>query len=248
MLKYSVDVHKKVILLLEADAVIRELVTDVLEREYRVLSAERYSTACRLWKEAVDLFLIDYMLPDKNGIEVLRALRERNPSVPAVLMTAYGSEHLAIRALRAGAADYIKKPFSLRYLLSRIADILKSQTDSECSGDEGKEEWLREGIAEFIGDNYRAKISRADVARKLCMNESKFSKLFNRKFDRGFKMYLNDLRVKEAESLLRNNTDLTITEIAASVGYESITYFERVFRHYNGVSPRQYRLHAKDPM
>jgi signal transduction histidine kinase len=64
-----------------------------------------------------DLVLTDLTMPDMNGIEFLRALRERDPTVIGIVMTGQGSIDTAVAAMRAGALDYILKPFTLRMIV-----------------------------------------------------------------------------------------------------------------------------------
>jgi two-component system, NtrC family, sensor kinase len=63
-------------------------------------------------KSPPDLLLLDWQLPDISGLDVLRALRAGGCQSPAILMTGYGSEELAIVALRLGVRNYLLKPFS----------------------------------------------------------------------------------------------------------------------------------------
>jgi DNA-binding response OmpR family regulator len=71
-----------------------------------------------------DILLLDWQLPDITGLDVLRALRAGGCLSPAILMTGYGSEDLAIVALRLGARDYLTKPFSAEELTGAIETAL----------------------------------------------------------------------------------------------------------------------------
>jgi DNA-binding response OmpR family regulator len=102
------------------DALVRDVIKGALERQYNILEASRYSEARVLVREAFDLALVDYILPDRDGFGVVKIVRERKPSLPVIIMTAYSSEDLVIRALRAGITDYVKKPLVLKYLLKKI--------------------------------------------------------------------------------------------------------------------------------
>ncbi|HEU4601847.1 MAG TPA: response regulator, partial [Steroidobacteraceae bacterium] len=64
-----------------------------------------------------DLVLTDLTMPDMNGIEFLRALRDRDPSVIGIVMTGQGTIDSAVAAMKAGALDYILKPFTLRMIV-----------------------------------------------------------------------------------------------------------------------------------
>lgn len=72
-----------------------------------------------------DLVLLDVMLPEMDGFSVLRALREKRPMQPVLMLTAKGSEDDVLEGFNAGADDYICKPFSLRELMARVEAVLR---------------------------------------------------------------------------------------------------------------------------
>jgi two-component system response regulator YesN len=233
--------EKKTILLVEDDAVIRDIVRSAFEREYNVLEASGCSEAMELLKEPVDIAVIDYMLPDGDGFDVLKASRDMKPELPIIMMTAYSSEDVAIKALRAGATDYVKKPLLLTYLRRKVSDILAGKKGEDPAGTCMKrEEFLLDGVATFIDNNYSDDLTRDILAEKVCMNKYKFSKAFNERFGQSIKSYLNGIRVQKAADLLRN-PDLSIGDIAFSVGFGSVEHFIRVFKEIYGISPRAYR-------
>jgi DNA-binding response OmpR family regulator len=75
-------------------------------------------------KEMPDLVLLDVMMPDMDGFEVLKLIRE-NGSVPVIMLTAKGEEDDRVRGLELGADDYITKPFSPREMVSRVKAVLR---------------------------------------------------------------------------------------------------------------------------
>lgn len=75
-------------------------------------------------KEMPDLVLLDVMMPDMDGFEVLKLIRE-NGSAPVIMLTAKGEEDDRVRGLELGADDYITKPFSPRELVSRVKAVLR---------------------------------------------------------------------------------------------------------------------------
>ncbi len=72
-----------------------------------------------------DLLILDVMLPEMDGYEVLRRFREKNTSTPVLMLTARGEEMDKVRGLRTGADDYVTKPFGLMELLARIEALLR---------------------------------------------------------------------------------------------------------------------------
>lgn len=94
---------------------------------YRSLEAPDGHTAIELAeRETPDLILLDIQLPDKNGLEVLRVVRETNPKVVVIIMTAYGVLEDAVAALRLGAYDFVSKPLNFEELKSTLQNALEA--------------------------------------------------------------------------------------------------------------------------
>lgn len=95
---------------------------------YDVLQAQDGRTGLqRALDEHPDLLVLDLMLPQMNGYEVIRELRQRGRDVPVVVLSAKGMEHDKILGLELGADDYVVKPFALQELLARIKAVLRRQ-------------------------------------------------------------------------------------------------------------------------
>jgi two-component system KDP operon response regulator KdpE len=103
---------------------------------FQVFEADKGMKAVNLIREQLpDIVLLDVMLPDLDGYEVLKLIRQHN-STPVIMLTARGEEDDRIKGLELGADDYITKPFSPRELVSRIKAVLRR---SESSGIASKE-------------------------------------------------------------------------------------------------------------
>lgn len=76
-------------------------------------------------RPGVDLVLLDLMLPKKDGMDVLKQLRQTHPTLPVIILTARGSEEDRVDGLEAGADDYVVKPFSARELVARVEAVLR---------------------------------------------------------------------------------------------------------------------------
>jgi len=76
-------------------------------------------------EEQPDLVIVDQKMPKLSGLDILRALREHQSDIPAILITAYGSEAVIVEALRLGARDYITKPFDVDELLNAVDKTLR---------------------------------------------------------------------------------------------------------------------------
>ena len=115
------------LLLADDDRSIRTHLTRFLESlGHRVLAAgDGLAALARLTAEPVDLVLSDVRMPGLDGVELLRAVRERRPDALVILMTAYATVPGAVEAMRAGAFDYLTKPFALDELAATIDRALE---------------------------------------------------------------------------------------------------------------------------
>jgi len=121
--------HKGSILVVDDEAEIREGLEMLLSSEgYGVASAETGDAGlAKLEEQPFDLLLLDVSLPDRNGLELLREIRRRDPFLSVVLITAYGSIDMARAAFKSGAQDYITKPWSNDELLAQVAQAVESR-------------------------------------------------------------------------------------------------------------------------
>lgn len=236
---------RKTILLVEDDVVVNDIIKVSLEGKYNVLTASNCSRTLKQLKNHIDLAIIDYKLPDCNGLELLKAIRKVKPALPVIMITAYSTEDMIIKALRAGVTDYIKKPFSLAHLMMKISEMLGGKEDlGHFKNVDSRGEFITNGIAAYIEEKYMDDLTLDKLAKMAGINKYKFSKIFRERIGQSFPSYLNTIRVRNAAELLRNYS-LSITEIAYFVGYKSIVHFERVFRSQYGLSPREYRSKEK---
>jgi len=96
----------------------REALSRMLKSEgYRTIAASNRPEAVRAFKDPVDLVVCDLRLGTDNGLEVLKDWRETKPSVPVLMVTAYGDIHSAVEAMKLGASDYLTKPLKPDELL-----------------------------------------------------------------------------------------------------------------------------------
>ena len=104
----------------------RELLEmDLSRRGYRVLQAADGRTALEMVeRHAPDLVILDLRLPDIDGYDVCRRIRERS-SLPIIMLTARAEDQEKVRGLLTGADDYVTKPFSAEELLARVAAVLR---------------------------------------------------------------------------------------------------------------------------
>src|SRR5579884_1518870 len=114
------------ILIIDDEAAIRESLETLLEMEnYAVtLATTAEEGLSRIAEQPFDLVLLDFALPDRNGLEILRDIRDRDPLLPVIMITAYGTVENAVRAMQAGANNFIQKPWDNEKLLADVRAVV----------------------------------------------------------------------------------------------------------------------------
>jgi len=117
------------ILVVDDEKSLLDLLSVVLKKEgYRVKTCLAPSRVFELLeKESFDMLICDIKLPEVSGMEILKYVRENKPNLPVIMITAYGSLKQAVEALKAGAIDYILKPFDVEELKIIIAQELEKR-------------------------------------------------------------------------------------------------------------------------
>jgi YesN/AraC family two-component response regulator len=233
-----------------------------LSDAYRVVTVQTGRVAIERVKRRndIDLAVIEYRLPDMSGIDVMKEIKDVEPSILVIIATAYGDEEVAVEAFRSGARDYLKKPFSISelatkidfYLALRHADKQRrknilptcgtpAQPGSPPSSAVTLSQYhkIREAVR-FINDNYRTDICLAAAAGEAGMSPSHFSRIFKKVMGLSYQDYLHGRRITKAKNLLRTSAQ-SITEIAVSVGFADPTGFGRIFKKLTGYTPSAFR-------
>jgi DNA-binding response OmpR family regulator len=152
------------ILVIEDEAELRAVLAEGLRTKgHAVFLARDGSEGIRVFRrEKPDIVLTDVQMPGQKGIDVLGQIRTIEPEAKVVIMTGYGSEETAIEALRGGAVNYLKKPFTLRDVCEVIDKIASIQTR------EISKEFLLEETKRLVMGNQIEKVW--GVVNQLLMN------------------------------------------------------------------------------
>src|SRR6476620_1246422 len=122
------------VLIIDDEAAIRESLETLLEMEgYEVQSAATADEGLtRIGDRPYDLVLLDLALPDRNGIDLLAELHHTDPQLAVIMITAYGTVENAVKAMQAGAANFVQKPWDNEKLLADIrAAVARHRAEEE---------------------------------------------------------------------------------------------------------------------
>ena len=212
------------IYLLEDDDSIRKLVLYGLDSQG--FQAKGFALPSEFWRamdaEMPELVLLDIMLPEEDGLSILRKLRARPATkrLPIIMLTAKNSEYDRVIGLDHGADDFVSKPFSMLELIARIRAVLRRAEPAQASGD------FSLGLLFVSPDRHEVKVGGKDVT----LTNKEFELLFLLLRNKGIVLTRATLmdRVWGFESERENRTlDVHIRTLRVKLG-EAGSYIETV--------------------
>ncbi|MCU7552694.1 response regulator [Chitinophagaceae bacterium LB-8] len=247
---------KSTILLVEDNKEMLEVLTDVLEEQYRVLTARNGQQALtQIGAEPIDLIISDVMMPIMDGFELCKIIKSNfeYSHVPIILLTAKNSIQSKIEGLELGADAYIEKPFFTDHLRVQIANLLTNRNKIKEYFAQSPVVQLK-SIAHTRPDEVFLDKLNAVIQTNLDdqdLDVDKLTRLMNmsrtnlfRKIKSLTDLTPNDLvnvtRLKKAAELLAEENH-KIYEISAMVGFGSQTNFGRNFLKQFGMTPTEYQ-------
>jgi len=209
-----------------------------------IAQAENGREAWQKFQEnPADILLTDINMPQMNGLELAKLVRDQVPTCHIVFLTGYDDFDYARTAIKLGADDYLLKPFSKDDVEEMLAKV-QTKLDKERKKariqnlvDQGQRSELEEAIHNRLADS---ELSLKSLASQLGFSPSYLSVLIKKELGLPFQDYLIQERMKKAKLLLLT-TDLKIYEIAEQVGFEDMNYFSQRFKQVVGLTPRQFK-------
>lgn len=244
------------ILVVDDNEDIRTYLRVLLSDHYYVIEASDGQNGLRLAKESVpDLIVSDVMMPVMDGLTFCSKIKEDEVTshIPVILLTARSEESQRIEGYEHGADAYITKPFSDHLLLVRISNLLQARRQRK--NDEAKQmlsaediqtdepgermflERFKKAAKSHIGD---ANLRMDDLGSELSLSKVQMYRKVKALTGKTPAEVLREMRMQKAYSLLKQ-TDKTISEVAAEVGFAIPGYFSACFKKQFGINPTELR-------
>ena len=246
--------NKHTILIIDDDDDVRELLKEELQNYFEVAtepdgeSGLEYASA-----HEVDLIICDVMMPGCSGFEVTQKIKGdfKTSHIPIILLTALSNPQSQLEGVDSGADDYITKPFSLKYLLARVFNLIEQRDKlrkkfssdpmmirpSICTNDKDKkfvEKLIR--IMEQQLENPDFTVD--DFASEMALGRTLFYKKVRGVTGYSPKEYIRIMRMKKAAELLGT---YTVSEVSYKVGLNDPSYFSKCFKEQFGIAPSVYQ-------
>ncbi|MGN1233641.1 MAG: ATP-binding protein [Candidatus Cryptobacteroides sp.] len=235
----------------------REYIVGELSMDYDVVSAEDGSQCIEMLKTAnPEVIVCDVMMPNMDGFEVTKAIKSNieTSHIPVILLSARTSEDIRLEGYETGADAYLTKPFKLDILQARIRNLIEERhrriasftRDEEVAPSEVTittiDQKLMTRIMESIEKNMdNAEYSVENLSSDIGMHRMNLYRKIQSLAGMTPSEFIRTMRLKRAAQLLRDDPNLTVSEVSDMVGFNTQKYFTKYFKEMFGVPPSQYR-------
>ncbi len=243
-----------ILLIVEDHKEVRMFLRSVWKNRYRVLEAENGKTGMEIAFETVpDLIISDIRMPICDGIELCDTLKadERTSHIPIILLTAGVGEEQELRGLQSGADDFVTKPFRLPVLQTRVENLIMTR---KALRDRYSQELVLEAKDIAVTPTDEIFLNRLQKVLDEHLSDSEFNaRFFSRvvgmsrmQLHRKLQAYtglsttefIRSQRLKQALHILKTS-DLSVSEVAYTVGFNTPSYFIKCFKEIYGKTPAE---------
>ncbi len=248
------------LLLIEDNPDVAIYIKACLQGRYAIEWAENGAMGIEKALEIIpDIIISDVMMPEKDGFEVCQTLKndERTSHVPIVLLTAKADVPSRLEGLGVGADAYLSKPFLKEELFIRLEklvelrrrlqekyagkDFVSFATETPAPVMPSPDDAFLKRATTFILDHLdNAEFGNVELARKMNMSESSLNRKMKALTDKTLSLFIRSVRLQQGKILLLT-TDMIISEIAYSAGFNDPAYFSRIFSQEFGAAPSKFR-------
>ena len=263
------DESKPVLLVVDDNEDIRKLITELMQGEYNVVTAQNGQEGIRLAAKYVpDLIICDVMMPVMDGYECCRRIKTEvtTSHIPLLMLTACSMEEQRVQTYESGADGYISKPFNYTLLKSRCRSLIDNRkrikdiyehSDLPGAGDRDEKpetgdsqhpampndldsEFYRKFLAVIERNISNPDLTAEDIAAETGLGRSQCYRKIKALTNYSPTELLRNIRLKKGRDLIVSS-ELSVSEIAYKVGFSDPGYFTKCFRRYFGKTPSELR-------
>ncbi len=204
--------------------------------------------------KVVDIMLSDIEMPQGSGLDLFEWVKSYYPAVECVYVTCHPEFDYMRKALQLGSADYVLKPIDYEELgcvLTQVVERVRRQRRIESIPGEimqkanGEDEERAKGdvvgaVKKYVREHIQEDIYIADIAKQVYLNEQYLMRTFKKTTGLSILEFITNERLWLAKELLAN-TNYPINRVADMVGYGNYSYFTKIFKRKEGMTPQLFR-------
>lgn len=250
------NINENILLIVDDNADIRTYIRSVFEKDYQIIEAINGKDGIeKATEKTPNLIISDLMMPEMDGFEFCKTLKtdEKTSHIPVIMLTAKANIESRIEGLELGADDYLIKPFNATEIQVRVKNLIEKQDKLrqyfngkviELKPNEIKVNAIEEVFikkAKSILENHLSDntFTAEQFSQEMNMSQSQLLRKLKALTNLTINEFIRDFRLQRAAKLLSNKS-ANVSEIAYMTGFESLSYFSKVFQEKYGKLPSEY--------
>ncbi len=243
------------VLIVEDNPDMQQFIQEIIAPHYSTYTANNGNEALAILKDTsknINLVISDILMPELDGLSLLQIIKstEQWASTPVIMLTALATEDDRINALTIGVDDYLIKPFSPNELVVRSLNLIENYHKKQKWLSKNKEipttytsanqEWIKK-IEGLIKDNIDSKqLNIGFLADELYISDRQLYRKVKSITGLTPNKYILEIKLQVAKKLLEQKVYYTISEVAYAIGFETSSYFSKVYEKRFGKRPGDY--------
>ena len=246
---------KKSILIVEDSEDVRIYISELLKDSYTIILSENGQKGLEsAFDNLPDIIISDVMMPEMDGIEFCKKIKSdwRTSHIPVILLTAKASSENKIEGLETGADDYLTKPFSFRELSVRIKNLLEQRSllkekyakdvkfiPENITPNKADQEFLNKAIViveKYMGDST---FDSDKFASEIFLSRSQLHRKLQSVTGQSTGEFIRTIKLKKSAGLILEK-QLSVTQIALEVGFNSPSHFSKAFKQMFDCLPSEF--------
>lgn len=229
------------LLVADDEAMVRTFIKTVIQKEQLPVSAvfetDNGIDAIQIAKDHnPSLIFLDIRMPGCDGLRAAEQILQAKLATSIVMISAYNEFEYVRTAFRAGVCDYLLKPIRPE----EVANLILKAAEKNVLLPHPRKPALVQAVEDYIKSNAEKSIQLKDIAQAVFLSPNHLSRSYKQLTGQSVGDHIQAVRMMRAQELLLE-TDLSITEIAAQVGFANSAYFATCFKDKQGITPIQYR-------
>lgn len=242
-------ISKKKVLLVDDEPGLLYAFARLLRDDYDVKRAIHGKQALDIVRGSrIDCIVLDLVMPEMDGIEFLKTIRDEGRLVPVVILTGRSCLRSAEECANLNVRGYLNKPCSIEDLKDKIEKVI-SRDWQDYPGCNIVASALPPGLKKalnYVDAHYHYSIGIKTVSKESGVSAGHLGRLFRTNLGVTFTAYVNRLRIDRAKELLEKG-DFKLFDIMCQVGYKTEQHFFRQFKEYTGTTPRGFKEKHSQP-
>jgi DNA-binding response OmpR family regulator len=246
------------LLIIDDEKDVRNFLQEAFKNNYNItLAANGEDGLHKLKEKPPQLVISDVMMPKLNGYELCEQIKSNLEycNIPVVLLTALDDDTKKTEGFELGADAYITKPFSIKQLEVRVKKLIENkqrifeyfsvnsvlpETNEPIKISKRDQDFLEKITVSIEKNMESSTFGVEELAVEVGMSTSNFYRRLKQLTGQAPNSYLRNFRFQKAAELLKDNPDLTATEVMYDIGIESTSYYSTSFKKLHGYSPSEF--------